>query len=496
MFMNRLFNKEAAIQSVKIVFIFQILLVGIGFVRGVLFARILGPSQYGIFTLAFMLVSLVSPFITLGITGSLSRYIPKYEQKGMLTDFLKRVQWFPLISSFFFSVICIIYAAQISKLIFNTEEYSILVIIVSITIVPTIIYQLIWSTLWGLRNFLVRSLLELSYGVLLFGFGLVFILRQPLAQSLIIGNLWAYLIVVIIFGLLIRKYVSQREDQKNKLDKTNLGLYKEVINFGFWMILANLAFTALRYIDRWMLNRYVGAAEVGIYAVAMGLTAFLFLGVQLVGNVLSVNLNYLWEQGKRERCMSVLNTTVKAMLFIFLIGSFFILLAKNFIIGTLYGIEYLPGVNIICILLLMQVFMVIYWIMGIYPVLIEKTFITFLAGVIGLISNVCLNYLLIPLYQMKGAAIASATSFLLISVVLLILNKAEKFKVDKKLFLLIPISLLLLLDHVWTFGTVLGLLCIVAVKTNLLFADSEKEFIFENLRSGFRWQSLKNFGKS
>ena len=207
----------------------------------------------------------------------------------------------------------------------------------------------------------------------MFGFGLFFILRQPLAESLIIGNLWAYLIVVIIFGLLIRKYVFQREDQKNKLDKTNPGLYKEVINFGFWMILANLAFTALRYIDRWMLNRYVGAAEVGIYAVAMGLTAFLFLGVQLIGGVLSVNLNYLWEQGEREQSMSVLNTVVKIMLFLFLFGSFFILLAKNFIIGTLYGIEYLPGANIIYILLFMQVFMVIYWIMGAYPSLIEKT---------------------------------------------------------------------------------------------------------------------------
>jgi O-antigen/teichoic acid export membrane protein len=487
MFINRLFNKETAIQSVKIVFIFQILLVGIGFVRGVLFARILGPSQYGIFTLAFMLVSLVSPFIILGITGSLSRYIPKYEQKGMLTDFLKRVQWFPLISSFFFSVICIIYAAQISQLIFNTAEYSTLVVIVSITIVPTIIYQLIWSTLWGLRNFLVRSLLELSYGVLLFGLGLFFILKQPLAESVIIGNVWAYLIVVILFGLLIRKYVFQREDQKNKLDKTNLGLYKEVINFGFWLILANLAFTALHYIDRWMLNRYVGAAEVGIYAVAMGLTAFLFLGVQLVGNVLSVNLNYLWEQGEREQCMSVLNTVVKTMLFLFLVGSFFILLLKDFIIGTLYGIEYLPGANIIYILLFMQVFMVIYWIIGTYPSLIEKTSIVFLAGAIGLISNVGLNYLLIPLYQMKGAAIASASSFLLISVVLLILNKAEKFKVDKKLFLLILVSLLLLLDHVWIFGVVLGLLCMASVKTSLIFSDLEKKFMFEKLKEGFRW---------
>ena len=125
--------------------------------------------------------------------------------------------------------------------------------------------------------------------------------------------------------------------------------------------------------------------------------------------------------------------------------------------------------------------------MGIYPSLIEKTYIVFLAGAIGLVSNVGLNYLLIPLYQMKGAAIASASSFLLISVVLLILNKTEKFKVDKKLFLLILVSLLLLLDHVWIFGVVLGLLCMASVKTSLIFSDSEKKFMFEKLKEGFRW---------
>lgn len=485
--MKRLFNKENVIQSVKIVFIFQILLVGIKFIRGVLFARILGPSQYGIFTLAFMLISLVSPFIILGITASLSRYIPKYEQKGMLTDFLKRIQLFPLISSVFFLCICIIYAKQISKLIFNTAEYSNLVIIVAITIVPTVRYKLIWSTLWGLRSFLARSLLELSYGLLLLCLGLFFILKKALAESLMIGNLGAYLIVVIIFGLLLKKYVFQREDQKDKLDKTNLGLYKEAINFGFWMIFANLGFIALSYVDKWMLNRYVGATEVGIYAVGMGFTTFLFLAVQLVGNVLAVNLNYLWEQGKREQCFFVLNTVVKTALFIFLVGSFFILLLKNFIIGTLYGIEYLPGASIVHILLLMQVFMVIYWIMGIFPSLIEKTYITFLAMILGLVLNVYLNYLLIPLYQMKGAAIASAASFLSISGVLLVLNKIEKFRLDKKFFLLIPISLLLLLDHAWIFGVILGLLCIAVIKTDILFSNFEKEFIVRQLKESFGW---------
>ncbi|KAF5432195.1 Membrane protein involved in the export of O-antigen and teichoic acid, partial [Candidatus Methanophagaceae archaeon] len=248
----------------------------------------------------------------------------------------------------------------------------------------------------------------------------------------------------------------------------------------------SLAFTALRCVDRWMLNRYVGAAEVGIYAVAMSFAAILFMGVQLIGNVLAVNLNYLWVQGKREQCMSVLNTVVKTMLFLFLIGSFFVLLVKDFIIGTLYGIAYLPGASIIHILLLMQVFMIIYWIMGIYPSLIEKTFIVFFAGAIGFVSNAGLNYLLIPLYQMKGAAIASASSFLLISVVLLILNKTENFKLDKKLFLLILISLLLLMDYVWILGIVLGLLCAAVVKTEVLFTNFEKEFIVGKLKEGFK----------
>jgi len=484
MSMKRLFNKETAIQSVKIVFIFQILLSGIRFIRGVLFARILGPSQYGIFGLAFMLVSLVSPLIILGITGSLSRYIPKYEQKGMLTDFLMRLQWFPLISSLFFPAICIIYAEQISQLIFNTAVYRTLVIIVSITIVPTIIYQLIWSTLWGLRNFLVRSLLELSYGVLFFGFGLFFIIRQPLTESLVIGNLGAYLVVVITFGLLIRKYVFQREDQKNKLDKTNRELYKEVINFGFWMVLANLAFTALRYIDRWMLNRYVGAAEVGIYAVAMGLTALLFMGVQLVGGVLSVNLNYLWEQGEREEINFILNALTKVGIIVFLLAAFIVLIIKEPLIGLLYGEQYLNAIDVIPYLLLMQVFMVAYWLLGPYVSLIEKTYISFIIVVIGLFVNIGLNLWLIPLYQMKGAAIATACSSLILFLVQSLFYKIYKIKIHSTIFLLTTMALVLLIPNVWISAILLLTLIYISTKTNLLISYSERGYILNQIKRG------------
>jgi len=322
---------------------------------------------------------------------------------------------------------------------------------------------------------------------LLLGFGVLFALRHPLAKSLMAGNLLAYSVVVIVFGLLIRKYVYQREDQKNKLDKTNIGLYKEFVNFGFWMILGNLAFVVLRYTDRWMLNRYVGASEVGIYAVVMGLSAMLSLAVQLIGHVLGVNLNYLWERGEKERCMLVLNTCVKTMLFIFLICSFFVLLLKDFLIGTLYGIEYLRGTSVVYVLLLTQVFMVIYSIMKIYPMLIEKTFIVCSAVAMGSLSNIALNYLLIPLYQMKGAAIASAASFVLIVGILLLLNRREGFRIDKRMFVFVAVSLLMLVNQPWIFGPALGLLLMIIVKTNLLFSEREKGVIFGRLRDGFRW---------
>ncbi|MDY6965098.1 MAG: flippase [Halobacteriota archaeon] len=484
MSMNRLFNKETAIQSVKIVFIFQILLFSVGFVRGVLFARILGPSQYGIFSLAFMLISLITPFIILGITSSLSRYIPKYEQKGVLIDFLKKVQRFPLISSFFFSVICIIYAEQLSQLIFNSAEYSTLVIIVGISIFPTIIYQLIRSTLWGLRNFLVRSLLELSYAVLFLCFGLFFILEEPLAESLVLGNLLAYLFVVVAFSLLIRRYVFQREDQKNRLDKTNWELYKEVINFGFWMILANLALTALHYIDRWMINRYVGATDVGIYTVATGLATILFLGVQLVGNVVSVNLNYLWEQGEREKINFILNALAKFGIMTFLSGAFIILIIKEPLIGFLYGEQYLNVIGIMPYLLLMQAFMVPYWLLGSYVGLIEKTHISFFAVVTGLAVNIGLNIWLIPLYQIMGAAIATACSSFILFLVQNFFFRVYKIKIHNTILLLTAMGLIILIPNLWITAVLLLVLVYISAQTNLIFSNLERDYILKQVRNG------------
>lgn len=131
--------------------------------------------------------------------------------------------------------------------------------------------------------------------------------------------------------------------------------------------------------------------------------------------------------------------------------------------------------------------MVIYSIMKIYPMLIEKTFIVCSAVAMGSLSNIALNYLLIPLYQMKGAAIASAASFVLIVGILLLLNRREGFRIDKRMFVFVAVSLLMLVNQPWIFGPALGLLLMIIVKTNLLFSEREKGVIFGRLRDGFRW---------
>ena len=486
MFTNRLFNKETAVQSVRVVLIFQAILFAVRFVRSVLFARLLGPSQYGIFTLAFILVSIALPFISFGMTSSLSRYIPRYEQKGMLIDFLKRIQRIPLISSVLISILCVVYAKPISSLIFTTDEHSSIVIIVALTIVPTILYRLIWSTLWGLRIFLSRSLLELSCDALLLCLGLSLILYRPLAESLLVANLVAYITVVVFFGLLLGRHIAGRDDQNERLDKTDRQLYREALKYGSWMILANLGFSALGYIDRWMLNRYGGAADVGIYAVAMALASVLFLGIQLIVNVVSVNLNYLWEKGEREKIDFTINALTKFGYLVFLSSAFIVLVIIETLIRLLYGEPYLTAAHIMPYLMLMQALMVAYWLLGLYTVLMEKTYISFCAILTGLLVNVGLNLWLIPLYNVKGAAIATASSSFILFLVQNVFYYAFKIKVDRKIYLLISMGLILLIPNAVHSALLLIVLIYVAVWTNLLLSQSEKDYVWEKIKSGVR----------
>lgn len=96
-----------------------------------------------------------------------------------------------------------------------------------------------------------------------------------------------------------------------------------------------------------------------------------------------------------------------------------IVLLKNQIIPLLYGEKYIYSLKAVNILLMFWLFQSINWTLGGYAGLKEKTYIPLLCNSVGLVSDVFLNYILIPKLGLVGAAAASTFSSALILLIML-----------------------------------------------------------------------------
>ena len=108
------FNKESIGKSAAILTSFTVSEKIIQISRGIIFARLLGPAEYGVYNLAFFFIPLAVTFARLGIPSCFTRYIPQYEIKNALQDFLKKTYLLVLAGGLGAMLICVIYAVVLN----------------------------------------------------------------------------------------------------------------------------------------------------------------------------------------------------------------------------------------------------------------------------------------------------------------------------------------------------------------------------------------------
>jgi len=157
---EKLFTKEKAFYSAGIVTIFTLLQRIIQVGRGIIFARLLGPTEYGTYTLAFFFFPLISLFARMGVTSCFTRYIPYYESKGMLKDFIKKTYGLTMIGGVGFTVASLFFSSVLSQLIYGDKKYVEIMILCILSIIPYIIYENLFYSFNGLRVFKLKPKLH------------------------------------------------------------------------------------------------------------------------------------------------------------------------------------------------------------------------------------------------------------------------------------------------------------------------------------------------
>ena len=398
------------------------------------YTNVLKPSVYGVMTTVYAYIAFLNVIYTFGLEAAYFKYASTLEIGNKKENFST-----PLISIFctslFFSIILLLFSQEISNIAASGNSVIVkyaagILFFDALCVIPFATLRLERKA----KKFAFIKLFNIIINVTL-NLVLLLVFNMDI-EGIFISALVAS---ICTFVLLLPTIIANFEFSFPKK------LYKELLIFGLPYIPSALSVIIIQVIDRPILEKMLNYEIVGIFQANYRLGIIMMLVVSM--------FEYAWrpffltnakEENAKEIFARVLTYFTIFSCFVFLVVSFFISEIVQIPLpgrGHIIGQKYWGGLNIVPIILLGYMFNGFYtnFIVGVY---IEKKtkYLPYVTG-LSAISNIFFNLLLIPYFQMVGAACATLISYMVMAGGMYCLNqKFYPIKYEYKRLAIIAIS--------------------------------------------------------
>lgn len=388
----------------------------IGLVYRVLLGRFLGPEAYGIISVMIAVFSVAAIIAYVGIPQGVQKYIADFRGKNDIAGQVGAARIGLIMvtaSSVVTGLALFLLAPWIATEIFNDPR----------TLWPIRFVALVLP-LRGFRKVftsITEGYEKMQYKVYALHFYAN--ITKVLLTAIVIWLGYGYLEVAGVFAFaygtafIVAGYFAYK--MLPEAFKPGIkGRYetKKMFSHSWPLFAAGLLTVVAGYIDTFMLQAFLGSREVGLYNAAYPFAALITVGGSIFGSIYLSNASKLYGQGKSDEMSSAYRLIVKWISLV-TIPLFLILFMFPVEILQIFGSEYLEMDSVLRVL---SVGFLASAIIG--PVnrtlqAVERTRINLYITLFTGTSNIGLNYLLIPIYEVIGAAVATAATFILAFIV-------------------------------------------------------------------------------
>lgn len=199
----------------------------------ILFGRLLGPGDYGLYSLSLTPSQLLLIGTSFGLNLGIVKYLSEYQRKGSygkIKTLVKKALLFQLVTGTLLTLALFLYPDIFSTYIINRPEAAEYVRITSIYIIGVVLFATLNQAFIGLNRMertsltmLTQALTKLSVGVglVILGFGIL---------GAVTGHSISYLIGVAAGLILIFKLLRGKGGESDPYDNTGI---IDLIRFGF-----------------------------------------------------------------------------------------------------------------------------------------------------------------------------------------------------------------------------------------------------------------------
>lgn len=397
-------NKNRVVKNASWIIGIQIVKSLLGLVISMLTARFLGPSNFGLINYAASIVAFVTPIMYLGLNGVLVQEIvntPEKEGEILGTS---------VTMTFLSSLLCVIGVISFAAAVNRGERETVIVCALYSTL-------LIFQSLELLNYWFQAKLLsKYASGVALFayavisGYKIYLLAAHKSIYWFALSNALDYMIIVIGLFIVYKRLGGGRL-------RFNLSTARRLWGKSRYYIVSNMMIAIFAQTDRIMLKLMINDAATGYYSAAVacaGMTGFVFTAIIDSFRPLIFD-DKKTDEIRYEKDMCRLYGII---IYLSLLQSLVITLFSGFIIKILYGAAYSASINALKLIVWYTTFSYLGSVRNIWILAENKQKYLWIINLSGALANVALNYILIPITGIMGAALASLVTQIFTNVII------------------------------------------------------------------------------
>ena len=388
----------------------------VGIIALPIITRLFLPADYGNYVLVIATVSILSTLVG-WVSMSVVRFYPAYEKEGKTAEFTELIIKLTFLSIFviFMISLCILLPVKgyIPENLYYLFGIGIIVFILTSCFEVLLTFLRIKRRIkWYSGFFVWKSITALVFGVL---FVILFHLG---VEGLLLGTVLSVgLVLPILWKIAVGKL--QIRDKGIPLPSTI-----EMARYSFPLVVGNLAAWILSLSDRYVLEFYRGAHEVGIYSISYQISqSSLVLLISLFAMAFNPLSIIIWEKEGEETSQKFLTQGTRYFLLLCIPAVVGISVLRNPIVSVLSTPEYYGGAKIIPLVVLGVFFLGLMQRFGAGLSFYKKTHLSMICIIASGLLNLGLNFLLIPKYGYMAAAVTTLISYAFLLVLMIFVSR-------------------------------------------------------------------------
>lgn len=395
--MLRQFLKDSAIYGAA-----RLLVQGISLFLIPVYTRVLSPAEYGMLDMLTVFASLVTLTVALEVSQGVARYFPDTESADDRIGYASTSLWFTLGAYTVFAMVALPFASALSEWLLESDKHQSLVRVAVLSIWGNGLFYLVHNQLrWALQPKLY-TVAGIAYSLVSLGMAVVLVLVFQLGVvGFFVGQLLGSMVGVGM-GLYFARHSYRWHFDYGKL--------REMLRFSVPLVPASVGVFVTLYIDRIAIKELMTLADVGVFGIGYRLAAM--VGLLMVG-IQGALTPLVYTHYRRAETPGELARIFRYFMVLALLVCLGITMFSREILVVFSTPDYYAAAAIVP-LLAAAILLSNMYIFAPGLDIAKRTGVSAGLRIMGAGLNTGLNFALIPLWGIWGAALATFLSALLI----------------------------------------------------------------------------------